>query len=348
MSSGRTATFKLAVQGSKGTAATTGFHCGVMQSDGFGEMWELAEKDAEHGCAAGSAVYRDKSKRLRTFYKAQGKTKAHLYPNMIGAVMRGLGYADSVSGTTIKTHVFTAAAAGADPYCTALSYLLDDSGTGLERKAVDCKVTQLEISADSKGVTYSTEITGLSMGVAAGTETKTDEPAYAMLPNTGTFTLAYDPAGANTTVLSHSGIVPRSLKMTVSNPVYEDDYGLWSSSLASLNRSEGIRIEGELGGLPCNWTNIYKQFMWNGTSGTAPSPTWVECSLDFKFSAAEIIASATPYSLQVTLPRCEVWLDPDNFDFNGAGDVRWTTKFRAFAGTGTPSTFTLVNSIASY
>ena len=347
MATSRVATFKMATQSAKGTAATTGFHCGVTQTDGFGEEWEMIDKDAEHGCAAGSNVYAMKSPSIRTYYTVAGSTKAYLYPNLIGIMLRGLGFAAATSGTTILTHVFTAAASGADVYCTALSAMGADSGAVLERKAVDCKVTKLDINADSKGVVYSSEFLGLSSGDALGTETKTDEPAYAMMPNNGTFTLSFDPGGTPVTISSNATNPPRGLKASFTNPVFEDDYALWSTALGSLLRSTGIAAEGSFDSMPVIWAN-YNRLMRGGASGVAPSATWLPCSLQWKFNTAEFVSGATPYSLQVDIPRAQVWLDPKNFDNNGADDVRWSASWKCYAGTATPITFTLINATTTY
>lgn len=342
------ATFKVAKQSAKGAAASTGYHCGVMKASGGDAEFNLVESGVEHGCAVGTNMFRDKSQRARTYYTVPVSAEAWLYPNVIGPLLLGLGMSDSVSGTTIKTHVITPVTTAAnDPYLSVLTDIGADSGSALERLIKDVRTTQLKIDANQDGVSYSAELSGLSLAASAGTETKTDEPAYKMLRNSGTFALTYDPAGTPVVISSHSSAPPRGLSITIDNPVTTEDYALWSAALNDSPRGDGIRVEGEFSGLPITWS-VYKQLTWGGTSGTAPSTTWLPCSIDFKFQTAEIISASTPYSLQITIPRAEVWIDPAGFKANGADDIRWTAKWRLIASTSTPFTATLVNAIASY
>lgn len=342
------ATFKVAKQSAKGSAASSGYHCGIMKVSGGTPEFELADSGVEHGCAVGTNMFRDKTKRARTYYTIPVDAEATLYPNVIGPLLLGLGMSDSVSGTTIKTHVITpVTAASSDPYLSVLTDIGADSGSTLERLIKDVRVTQLKIDADKNGVAYSAKMSGLSEAASAGTETKTDEPAYKLTRNSGTFALTYDPAGTPVVISSHTSAPPRGLSMTIDNPVTTDDYALWTTALNDNPRGDGIRVEGEFSGLPITWS-VYKQLLWGGASGTAPSATWVECSLDFKFNSVEFVSASTPYSLQVTIPRAEVWLDPAGFRARNGDDIRWTAKWRLYAGTGSPFTATLVNAVASY
>lgn len=347
MSRSQVATFKVAKQASKGTAATTGFHCGLMKVSGFSPKFEVAENGIEHGCAAGSDVYRDKSQRVRTYYTVPGQAEANLYPNMIGVMFLGLGMTDSVSGTIAKTHVITAATSANDPYLTVLHNLAADVGADMERRSVDQRVTQLKLTADQNGVMWSSQFTGLTEGASLGTETKTDEVAYKLLRGVGTFTLSFDPGGTPVTISSNASNPPRSLEMTIDNPIATDDYALWSSALASLPRTEGIRIEGKFGSLPVQYS-VMKQLMYGGASGTAPSSTWKPCSIDFKFATAEEITTGIPYSLQITIPRAEVWIDEAGFVAKNGDIVRWDFPWRAYAGTASPFTATLINTVTAY
>ena len=342
------ATFKAAKQASKGTAATTGYHCGVMQVSGGTPEWELAEPGVEHGCAVASNMFRDKSQRQRTYYTVPVDAEANLYPNLIGVLLLGLGLSDSVSGTTSKTHVMTPVTSAAnDPYLSVLTELGADSGSSLERLIKDCRTTQLKIDADRNGVTYAAQLSGLSEATAAGTETKTDEPAYNLQRGIGTFALTFDPGGTPVVISSHSSSPPRELSMTIDNPVTTDEYALWSTALTDNPRGEGIRVEGEFRGLPLTWS-VYKQLGWGGASGTAPSATWTMCSIDFKFSSAELVTTGVPYSLQITIPRAEVLLDPAGFRARNGEEMRWTAQWRLVASTGTPFTATLINGVTSY
>lgn len=347
MSRSKLATIKIAKQSSKGTAATTGFHCGLVKASGFMEDWKFAEQGVEHGCAAGSAVYRDLAQRSRTFYTVPGNVGGSLYPNMIGVILLGLGFSDSVSGTTAKTHVMTASTAANDPWLTVLHNIIADVGSDAERKAVDCRTTSLKFTADQNGVSYDAQFNGLSVGLALGTETKTDEAPYKLLRGSGTFALTFDPAGTPAVISSHSSNPPRTLEATITNPVQEDSYALWSNALTDLPRGEGIAIEGKFGGLPVQYS-VMKQLGWGGASGTAPSGTWLPCSISAKFNAGVEITTGVPYSLQLDMPRAEVWLDPASFNASGGDTLLWTANFRAFAGTATPFTATLINTIATY
>lgn len=341
------ATFKVAKQSAKGTAATTGFHCGLYTTTGLGENWELVPDTDEHGCTTASTVFRDLSAPTRTFYTVEGNAEGFLYPNVIGAMILGLGFADSVSGTTAKTHVMTAASATADPWLTILHDGNADVGSTLERRAKDCRTTKLKIDADNNGVKWSADVAGLSLDTSLGTETSTTEPTTRMLRSLGTFALTFDPAGTPVVISSNSSNAPRGLSLTIDNPTSKDDYPLWSSALGDLPRDSGIRIEGEFSGIPVQYS-VYKQLMWGGASGTAPSATWKDCSADIKFTTAEEITTGVPYSLQFTLPRIRAWLDPDNYKRTGANDGRWTIKWQMYVGTSTPVTATLINSVATY
>lgn len=342
------ATFKVAKQSGKGSAASTGYHCGLMRVSGGDAEWELAENGVEHGCAANTNMFRDKSQRQRTYYTAPVDFESALYPNLIGVLFLGLGMSDAASGTIAKTHVMTAVTTAAnDPYLSVLTDIGADSGSSLERLIKDCRTTQLKIDANRDGVAYSGQLSGLSIGASAGTETKTDEVASKMQRGLGTFALTFDPAGTPVVISSHSSAPPRELSISFDNPVTTDEYALWSSALSDNPRGDGLRVEGEFQGLPINWT-VYKQLMWGGASGTAPSQTWLPCSIDFKFTSADFITGATPYSLQVTIPRAEVLIDPAGFRARNSENVRWTAQWRLIANTSTPLTVTLINGISSY
>lgn len=343
----KSGTYKIAKQGSKGTAATTGFHCGLYTAIGLGEDWQFANDTAEHGCSTASTVYRDLSQRERTYCTLQGKAKGNFYPNVFGVAFLGLGFSDSVSGTTAKTHVMTAATAANDPWLSIIQDANADVSSTLERKAKDCRTTQIKVDADGSGVGWAAQFSGLSVGASSGTETSTTEPTYKMNRALGTFTLSFDPAGTPVTISSHSSNPPRSLSMTIDNPITTDDYPLWNAALGDLPRGEGIRAEGEFAGIPVQYS-VYKQLMWGGASGTAPSATWLPCSIDMKFTTVAEITPGTPYSVQFTIPRAEVWLDANSFDRTGKEDGRWTLRWRLNATTGTPLTCTLVNTVSSY
>lgn len=347
MSRSKLTTFKVAKQSAKGTAATTGFHCGLLTASGFSEDWKYADQGVEHGCAAGSSVYRDLSQRQRTFYTVPGEVSGALYPNMIGVLLLGMGFADSVSGTTAKTHVMTAAAAASDPWLTILHSLPADVGSDLERRAKDCRCVSLKLTANQSGIAIDASFNGMVVDTALGSETKTDEAPYKMQRGIGTFALTVDPAGTPVVLSSHTSNPPRGLEMTLTNPVLEDSYALWSTALDDLPRGEGIAVEGKFDSLPVQYS-VMKHLSWGGSSGTGPSATWKPCSISYKFAAAEEITSGVPYSLQIDIPRAEVWLDPAGFRANGGNIVRWSANFRGFAGTASPFTATLINSIATY
>lgn len=347
MARSKLATFKIGLQPSKGTAASTSFHCGLLRGSGFAEDWKFAEQGVEHGCAAGSSVYRDLTQRQRTYYTVPGQVRGALYPNMIGVLLRAIGLADSVSGTTAKTHVMTAASLANDPWVTVLHNLPADVGSDVERLAKDCRVTSLKLTANNQGIAYDAQINGMTVGIATGSETKTDEVGYKLQRGNGTFTLSFDPAGTPATISSNSSNPPRSLEMTITNPVDEDSYPLWSGALDDLPRGEGLAIEGMFAGLPVQYS-VMKQLGWGGAAGTAPSTTWLPCSISYKFNTGEFVTATTPYSLQIDVPRAEVWLDPAGFNANDGENVRWTARWRCFAGTASPFTATLVNAIATY
>ncbi len=64
------ATFKAAVQASKGTAATTKFICALATASGLGIDWDKTGDTPEHGCGTNDRPTRKKSIARRTSYMA--------------------------------------------------------------------------------------------------------------------------------------------------------------------------------------------------------------------------------------------------------------------------------------
>jgi len=341
--SSTSATFRVARQSGIGTAATTGFVTGLMEQSGMYPAFDEMQITPEHGAAGlvDRATAR-KSATPRSGYLVRGSFRSRFYPNLIGLLLRGAGFGSTSSGTNQKTHVFTLATRPNHAWLTILAAI-----GGRERRATDARVSRLTLTAQPDGLKWSGEYRALTEANSAGTETGTNEDTNEILPSVGSLTMKYDPAGANTTILTTSTSELNRLTLDIANPLDEADQALFRFGRADLAQT-GMDITGTVEGAPMTWTN-YDTLMRNG--GANPSATPAICSLTYAFSSSVNIpgsSPAAPYSFTVTIPRVEVTIDEDGFTPEGENLIRWTYSYRMIDTTATPITLTLINNFAAY
>jgi hypothetical protein len=336
------ATFKLAKQASKGTAATTGFITGMMTRSSFLPALDIITKTAEHGVGYSRATAHKTATR-RGSYLGRGSYRGYLYPDLFGLLLLGNGFSVTTTGASAnKTHTFKLAARDANPWLTAL-WNADGNN---ELRGTDVRGTRLVIDGTPDGVTVEGDIVGLTVGEAAGTETTTaEDTAGEMLPTEGTLTLVYDPAGTPVTVLETPTDSLAQVQLTINNPVDENDRSIHRFARANINQT-GVDVLARLGGMEIDW-DIYNRILNGSTAGTSPSTDTAVFSLTYSFeSAANITGTAVPYSVTVTIPRIEFTLD----DFAADGDslITWNAAGRMIDNVTDPITIALVSKKASY
>lgn len=338
------ATFKVAAQAQKGTAASTGFITGMMIRSGLNAQLDKINKQAEHGVTYARASAH-KTPTRRGSYIVKGNFRSALYPDLFGLLLTGAGFEVATAGAgTNKTHTFTLADRDDYNWLTALWDLEDN-----ERLAKDCRVTRLVIDGSPDGVFYEGDIAGLSMGEAAGTETTAAEDTDGeLLPSEGTLTLKYDPAGANTTVYSTPTSTLARAQLTIANPVNENDRSIHRFGRADLNQT-GIDVTSRLEGVVIDY-DIYNMIVNGGTAGTSPSPNAAVFSLTYSFLSVIEINTGNPYGLTITIPRME--FDLEDFQADGDSLVTWNTVGRMIddpaLGSTAPITLALVSKKTSY
>lgn len=341
--SSTSATFRVGRQTAKGTAATTGFITGLMEQSGLYPAFDEMAVTPEHGAAGlvDRATAR-KSATPRSGYLVRGSFRSRFYPDLIGLLLRGAGFGVSTAGTNQKTHTFTLATRPNVAWLTVLAAI-----GGRERMATDARVSKLTLTAQPDSLKWSGEYRALTESNSAGSETGANEDTNGILPSVGSLSMAYDPAGANTTILTTSTSELNRLTFDIANPLDEADQALFRFGRADLAQS-GIDITGTVEGAPMTWAN-YDYIMRGG--GANPSATPAICSLTFNFKSSVNIAAsspATPYTFTVTIPRVEVTINESGFTPEGENLIRWTYDWRMLDTTTTPITIALINNYAAY
>lgn len=336
------ATFKVAKQGAKGTAATTGFVTGMMTRSTMLPALDTITKTAEHGVAYARATAH-KTPTRRGSYIARGGYRGYLYPDMFGLLLLGTGFAVTTTGASAnKTHTFKLANRDANPWLTVL---WDLDGTNPLR-AVDVRGTRMVIDGTPDGVTMEGDLVGLTLNEPTGSETTTAEDTTGeLLPSEGTLTLVYDPAGTPVTVLSTPTDSLTRAQLTIANPVDENDRSIHRFARGSLNQT-GVDITARLEGVEVDF-DIYNRILNGSTTGSTPTTDTAVFSLTYSFeSSLNITGTAVPYSATITIPRIE--FDLGDYAADGDSLVTWNLEGRMIDNTTDPITIALVSKKASY
>lgn len=325
----------VAVQASKGTAATTGFHAMRSRMSETPPEFVYEEARDEHGGAHTRASTRQ-STPSRISFMVPANTDGLLYPNAIGVLLIGAGLnVNTVNNTTYYTHTFTKSNVDAAKWLSVL-HRVGVGADQFERKIKDVRLTQLTLTSTRENITLATQMTGIDEAASTGSETVTSESNNRIIPPTGTLTYGALALG-----------LPRAHTITLTRPVDVTDQKQHTYGLADLPET-GFEINGVLEGVDMPF-NTYKKLAWGGTSGTAPSMPAVTDSLTVRWESAALIAGAVvPFSFQMALTKAEFRL-AGSPRAQGSDIVRCNINYAMIDDVaGAPVTFTLINSVTAY
>lgn len=333
--------FSLGTQGSKGTAATAFITALSTVSGGDVEFDERAPENEHPGPSGGLAIDQT-AVTERTGFLVPVTNTFILRPKYIGRVLRTMGFGVStVDNTGYYTHTFTFAAAASASYGTAI-HLLDGSSSDLERKVIDIRGRQLQITGDTSVLRGVFDGVGLNEGAASGSETKVSEIDVPISIYSGSITADIGGDGI-------ASLAIRGSQLTIQQTLDEEDKVHFSTTRndnAVLSRS----VSGSLQNIDIDMDTylLYKGTKWGGSAGTAPSTDMPTGTVTWTYqSLSNISGEAVPYSLTVLMPTVEWRMTTPQA--NGRDLVRGNLDFRMPGITGeTPITITLVNDVASY
>lgn len=331
-----TSTLKLGKQSAKGTAATTGFTCGRFMQSNMQTVYDYIEAEAEHFCGVNPRATSRKSVSRRSGYIVPFGGVSYAYPDMIVQILIGMGFAVATTGAgTAKTHTCTIDTRANAKYMTAL-HGIGDGADKFERRVTDGRVEQFRLDAGARGIQQVFAGVGITEDAAAGTETATNEADAMLLPTSGAATINLGGAAFTSAI--------RGFRFLIQNPVSKTELKLFQMARDDIPQT-GIEAGGTLQRLDIDY-NTYKRFLWGGTSGTGPTAVNVTGDLDIKFNAAEMAEGATPYSLQIIIPKVEFRIG--NFAAQGRELVRADAAFFMIDDNATPISVKVVNTRASY
>lgn len=333
------AEFKIATQTAITTAASANFVCGRMKESILLPVFDELNPGAEHHCGNSNRPTLNKSQSIRTGYMAVFGGTWFLYPEMIGIVLRGLGFDKAVSGTTPDfTHTFTIADRDDAVFVTVLQQI-GDGAAAFERRGVGGRIAQFDMLANSKGIVCSMQGMAVDIDDSAGTETSDDEPGYLITATDGSLTAEID----STPIVSNMKI--RSSRLSIKNPLDVSDVTLFSPERADLPQL-GITADGSLMGIDVSetlWEKLYR----GGASSGSPSLVIPEMDLSFKYeSPSNIPTGAIPFSFQVEVPKAEVRMT--RYMPSGRNLIRCGLEWLMRDDGSEPITITLCNDRATY
>jgi hypothetical protein len=279
-------------------------------------------------------------------FKTGGAYAAKNVPPMIPDNTLATGGAVSVAASTSAagdyySNVFTMS----KRYCQhwgSVMQSLGDVSDAFWRKATDCRLSKLELKADSKGISVVPTGAGLSLGLRVGTEVPTVDTGTHIVQTTGSFSLVT--FGGSVALTG----TPRTHTVTFTQNMAEDDFLLHQFGRGDLPVNT-VGVNGTLGELAGLDFATYKKIRWGGTAGTSPSQVRAVGALDFKFtSPANIPTLAVPYSLEVVIPEAEILMS--NFESSGDKLIYFdaTYKMLDLDQTTEPVTVTLINKRPHY
>lgn len=331
----KTARFAVAVQSVKGTVATTGFHAMRVGESSAQAVFDYEEALNEHtGVHQRASDRQSTPDRISKSFRINGN--GLLYPNAIGTLLVGVGFAASTTdNTTSKSHAFTKTDTD-DAKWLSVMHALGEGSARFERKIKDVRLTQLQLAATRNNLTVSFDGLGLDEAASAGTETVAAEALKRIIPSTGSLTFGTLALGE-----------PRSHTITLARPVEEDDQKLHSFGRADALET-GFAVNGQLRGLDMSY-NTYKKLNWGGTSGTAPDDEVVTDSLTVTWqSAANITGAAVPYSITFAFTKVELRMVGSPVA-RGADIIRCDVDYAMIDDvSAAPVTVTVVNTVSSY
>lgn len=323
----------LGKQSSKTSYATTFWGTRGLSVTAVPRITEISNENHMIGASTRSSA--QQSVPVRAGFASPMEATLAFYPNSLGAILLGLGFTATKTGTPVVTHIFTKAVADSAPYLTGLVRM----GSGADILTRQLKALRLsEARFDFGRMSMTAAISGLALDEKEGTgsETVTPEVDQMFAPFTGSMAF-----GAIATVGN-----PLTHQMTISRAIEEDDFSLHSYQLND-NLETSFAVSGVMQGVMLT-ANMYKNLVYGSTNGTTPSGVTLTDSLTFSFaSPANITGQVVPYSVSFAFLKVAVTLA--NFQASGNNTVRADVAWRMIdAVSSAPITVTLANEVVSY
>lgn len=337
----RTQALSLAAQSAKGTAASTNYIRGRMDSANlFTEFEEDDPSGEQTGIHERATSFQSNPITVGHMVNISGEQR--LYPHMFGYTLIGLGYKVTTTPnspvTGAHTHVFTIADADELGWISAIL----QRGEGAARagqKAKDVRLASAGLNSTRSGVKLTFSGNGISETPAAGTETHVAEPNAPLSPATGSFTLTGSDLTANTIG------TPQGYELNWANPLDTDDQNQHSASRADFDPT-GLSIEGSLRGLVFS-DDAYGELVHGAAGGTAADIEIPEAQLTWNWESVAVVTGSTKYKATFLFPVVQARLR--EIETGKGGKVRYAMRWRMLDRASTaPSTITLVNGYASY
>lgn len=333
----------LAVQGAKGTAATTGFISTRAQQSQFFPVFQYSDAGPEHFWGQDQLPVTLRSPAYITTYLTTVQLAARLYPESIGHILTGLG----LKATSTKSpgsggvdddyeHVFKITTRDLAKWLTVLSGI----GAGaaqFERRGTDTRFESLRLMLGPKGSAWQAQGVGIEEDDAVGTETIAAEDSTPLQARPGSATVVIDGWTLTSQMLG--------LQWNVANPLNKQENPLFSDTLNDLPQ-QGIASGGQLMGIDVSQA-FYNRMTRGGAAGTAPVYTLPSGSVTFSVrSEGNIPSCSVPFSLTVACTNAEMRMQ--QIGSSGMNLVRCALGWRAVTTDEDVLTVTLVNTVAAY
>lgn len=339
------ATVKAAVQGSgQGTAATTGFYCGILREIENGIEAEYAEQVYEYSCAgANTRPTSQKSGDTLQVYAPVHTYSGFMYPDLIPIWLRGAGFAVTTTANTPVTgahsHAFTIEDLANWDWLTVLHAMSD-----YEHRTVDARVASLAFTDSQTEVSYSVGLVGLLENEATGSETSTNETGARLLQRVSSGDGIAVTAGGELLVETTPVTRPyQSHTFTITND-FTREPGLYTSVYSDLVPK--MTVTGTLEGIEID-ADMYDVLWRGGIGNTSISQTPVTGSVVYSLESSSYITGTTPYKITVNLASCGFKMG-QNARATGGEKIRTNLDYYMIDNTTTPLTITVINGVSSY
>lgn len=330
--------FAIAVQGSKGTAATTLYKL-IATDSGMAPEFDYRDTRLEHPSTGGTTSWARANVNQITGYVGKATVTFALRPKGIVPVLQACGFqVATTNNTTYYTHVLTQGTDAAHKWVTAI-WKVDDSDAAYYMRGVDGRCTSCTISASTDEIMCTAEFSFLTMAAYSSSPTYVAEQADEIVPWLGTRT---DIDIGGYTVVE----VTRGAELGFTNTLRDQDKALWAQSRVNMQR-QSIDIT-------CNFTevnvsdSVYEALYYGADAGTTPATEPVTGAIDIEwYSADNISGAAVPYSLQFEAPSVQ-WESAGMPTASGDNLVTIGANATVVGNVATPVTVTINNNVASY
>ena len=335
-----TSAFSLGRQSAIDVSAST-YATALATVSGLQPRFDITESRREHPGGIGTRATSKRSASTRTGYLVDAVSTFVLRPRFIGYALLGAGFTvTTVNNSTHYTHTFKLATRATYPWLSAL-WLVDDATVApFTVKSTNVRCTQLNINASPEEAVCDLTAVGMTEGDGTGSETKTSEVGFEILPTKGSATFNFGVATPFITSI-------RSINLAINNTLKEDDRFLLQAARTDLPQEE-VTVEAVLGGIPID-RNLYRRIVRGNTTNTAPTLSAPTGNLVYKFeSAANIVGAAVPYSWEVDMNSVEYTFPDNQLQANEADEIELELTASMIDNVTDPIVIVLVNDVASY